>query len=101
MGAAGPDLPKHLTADERSLYEHAGRTRRAIRDMLASLSPHDSRTRASWRAADDEAACIQLVLEWEALKRANEVARSSASRNGEAPVESSQAGEGEPGNQGD
>jgi len=101
MGAAGPDVPKHLTADERALYEQTERTRRNIREMLASLDPRDARTRASWRAADDEAACIQLVLEWEALRRAKEGAQPSPAHDREAPVDALQADEGEPGTHGD
>lgn len=101
MGAAGPDLPKHLTDDERAVYEQAERTRRHIREMLASLGPRDARNRASWRAADDEAACIQLVLEWESLKRAQDDAPPSRSPDREASTEDSHTGEGEPGTHGD
>jgi hypothetical protein len=99
MGAAGPDLPKHLTDDERAVYEQAERTRRTIREMLASLSPREARTRASWRAADEEAACIQLVLEWEALKRAKEARKSSHDR--EPSADDSHDSEGEPNIHGD
>ena len=68
------DAPTNLTTEERQVYERAARARAAIRDVLSGLPARDARARAVWRAAEDEASCIQLILEFEALKRAQAAA---------------------------
>lgn len=72
MSTIPDEFEPFLTADERAIYEQATRTAEAVAEMLARLDARDTRSRAVWRAAQEEASCVRLVLEWQANERARE-----------------------------